>query len=559
MVKLEPLEHRQMLAANDPFVTVTSPNSSASEPGSNVGIVVVARDRDFDDPLNVRLRISGAAVNGADYDEIDSVVTIPASQRNLRIRLTPLDDNDVEPAEGARFTLRTGSGYRVGESTRATIKIADDDVASVPPPTVTVTATDPTAAEAGRATGTFTIFRTGGVADDLLVKFHLSESAENGEDYDELDTFVVIPAGEQSVVVTIRPIDDNVVENTETVELEIDPDAAYVIGSAKEAKITIADNDEEPDPPPSSTITWTSAKDSPIRRFEAPSVVIDGMVYVFGGWRWDNAAQVERAQQRVDAYNPDTNAWTQRASLPTKLTHAAVAVDGTRVYFVGGFVGDDPGAATNDIWIYDSVANKWTAAGFELPEKLAAGGAAIIDDRLHFYGGSKEDRVAVSNKHWAIDLDNPAAGWDPLANMPNPRLHFSTAALNGKIYVFGGQHGHDSVNREQDDTAHVYNSATNAWTQLRDLPATLSHAEPGTFIREGRIIIAGGMTDTEDRDPVNDILEYDPETDTYRQLTPLPVALQAPVVQLVNGKLFVTSGNAVSGGEQSKSYIGTFS
>jgi len=104
----------------------------------------------------------------------------------------------------------------------------------------------------------------------------------------------------------------------------------------------------------------------------------------------------------------------------------------------------------------------------------------------------------------------------------------------------------------------VYDIATDEWNAIRNLPATLSHAEPGTFVRSGRIIIAGGMTDTEDRDPVNDVLEYDPVTNSYRQLTPLPVALQAPVVQLVNGKLFVTGGNSSSGGEQSKSYIGTF-
>jgi len=545
-----------MLAADDPFVTITTPNRTASEPGTNVGIFVITRDRDFDDPLDVRLRVSGAAGNGTDYEEIDSVVTIPAGKRNLRIRLTPLDDNDVEVTEGARLTLRTGEDYRVGDANRATVKIADDDVMSTPPPTVTVTATDSSAAEQGRATGTFIIRRAGDLNEDLRVNLHLSSSAQNGVDFDEVESSIIIEAGQDSVVVTIRPIDDDLVEGTETVELEIDSDDAYIIGAQKEDYVSIADNDQSSNP--SSTINWSSAAASPVRRFEAPSAVVNGRVYVFGGWRWDNTAQVERAQQRVDMYNPDTNTWTQRANLPTKLTHAALAVDGTKVYLIGGFVGDDPGVATDDIWIFDTVANNWTKASFDLPESRGAGGAAIIDGNLHFFGGSDATRVNDSNKHWAIDLDNPGAGWDTLANMPNARHHFATVELNGKIYVFGGQHGHDTEERPQDNTAHVYNPAANSWSALRNLPATLSHAEPGIFVREGRIIIAGGMTGTEERDPVDDVLEYNPETDTYRQLTPLPVALQAPVVQLVNGKLFVTGGNAASGGEQSKSYIGTF-
>jgi N-acetylneuraminic acid mutarotase len=223
---------------------------------------------------------------------------------------------------------------------------------------------------------------------------------------------------------------------------------------------------------------------------------------------------------------------------------------------VGGFVGQDPGVATDDIWRYSISANTWTKMTWELPQKLAAGGAALIGRELHWIGGSEASRVSDTGSHWVLNIDNPNAGWTELAPMPNPRHHFSTAVVDGKIYVFGGQHGHDTEARTQDNTAHVYNPATNTWTALRNLPRALSHAEPGTFVMNGRIYIGGGLD--VDRIPLNTLTEYDPTTNTYREMTPLPNSVTAPVVQYVgNNRIFFTAGTAEVGGAQNKSWLGT--
>lgn len=548
----ESLEYRCHFAV-DPTIEISTPNRTAAEPGDDVGIFVIQRDYDFDDPLTVRVRISGRAGNGIDYAELDDEVSIPAGKRRLRIRVTPLDDNDVEATEGVRLTLRNSDRYVIGADDVATVRISDNDVTTTPPPTVTVTATDSTAAEANRSTGTFTFNRTGETSEDLRVDFSLNGVAKNGIDFDDLGSFVVIPAGEQSAAVIVRPIDDDFIEGIESFELEINPSAAYVVGSLKEDTISIADNDA---PRPSSTINWTGVKASPIRRFESPSAVVDGRVYVFGGWYWDSAAGILRASQRVDAYDPASNAWSTKASMPVKLTHQAVVVDGRTIYMIGGFIGDDPGVATDNIWKYDTSANKWSVANFELPAARASGGAVIVGRRLHWFGGSTADRVTDSGKHWAIDLDDTSAGWTELDVMPNGRHHFAYATTGGKIYAFGGQHGHDSNSRSQDDSAHVYDPADDEWTALRTMPRPVSHAEPSTFVMNGKIYIAGGMTTG--RESINNLTEYDPETDRYRELTPLPSAVTAPVVQYVDGKIFFTAGTAAVGGAQNKSWIGNF-
>src|SRR5439155_548243 len=57
---------------------------------------------------------------------------------------------------------------------------------------------------------------------------------------------VTIPAGSSSATVTIRPIDDSIVEGPETVVLTIDSDTHYIVGSPGSATVTIADNDQPP-------------------------------------------------------------------------------------------------------------------------------------------------------------------------------------------------------------------------------------------------------------------------------------------------------------------------
>ena len=83
---------------------------------------------------------------------------------------------------------------------------------------------------------------------------------------------------------------------------------------------------------------WEERTPSPITRFEAASAVVDGRLFVFGGFK----NQILQVSQRVDIYDPQTDNWSQGTDLPAELTHAGVAVDGTDVWFAGGFVGDNP-------------------------------------------------------------------------------------------------------------------------------------------------------------------------------------------------------------------------
>lgn len=145
-------------------------------------------------------------------------------------------------------------------------------------PQVSVRATSPEAAEAGRVSGIFTITRTGATTQALAVNYTTGGSATSAADYIALSGSVTIPEGSSSATVTVTPKNDTVPEDTETVVLTLSAAATYTVGSPSSATVTIADNDlpavsvtaksaqasEEGTVPGVFTLTRTGATGSPL-------------------------------------------------------------------------------------------------------------------------------------------------------------------------------------------------------------------------------------------------------------------------------------------------------
>jgi hypothetical protein len=115
---------------------------------------------------------------------------------------------------------------------------------SMPAPyfdTVTITATDNTATEAGPTTGTFTVTRTGSTA-ALTVYYNVSGTATPGSDYISLPGSVTIAAGSPSAPITVTPINDTQVESNETVIVTLSSNPAYTVDSPNNATVAIIDN-----------------------------------------------------------------------------------------------------------------------------------------------------------------------------------------------------------------------------------------------------------------------------------------------------------------------------
>ena len=279
---------------------------------------------------------------------------------------------------------------------------------------------------------------------------------------------------------------------------------------------------------------WTELTPPPFARYEGPSVVKDGKIYVFGGF-----GPGYSIMPQLTVYDPALDTWTQLADIPIAVTHIRLAlVNNNEVWVAGGRLWNDD--QVNDIQVYNIATNSWSA-GPSLPEPRGAGVLALVNNEMHYISGfGPKPAVVDFDDHWALDMNNQEAGWQTRAPLPFTRHHSGTGVIGNKIYVVGGQIDHDNTARDN-AYVHSYDPITDTWTQETSLPASNSHIEPSTFAYGGKVIMVGGEIIREK------IYEYDPVTKIWTQVLTLPVGLLAPSGKIINGKIYVSHG-ATGGG-----------
>lgn len=287
-----------------------------------------------------------------------------------------------------------------------------------------------------------------------------------------------------------------------------------------------------------SDVTWQKLPDMPVPRWEAGTVVLDGKLYVFGGY-----TKGTKSSKRVDMFDPKDTSWRQLADLPSAITHMNAVLDGRTVWVAGGFKDGYKGHAVSEVWKYDIDRNTFSAAP-SLPERRAGGGLALVDQHLHYIGGLLPDRVTDAADHWTLDLGKLSTGtaeWENAAAMPGARNQFSAVSCAGKIYLIGGQFGHD---KGQDDQARVdlYDFASDSWSRGPDLPQPHSHAEGSSFLSNGRIFIVGGMTRDKKRRIDSHITAGTPGG-AWEIVGELPRPLSSPAAAIIGDRLFVAGGS----------------
>lgn len=227
--------------------------------------------------------------------------------------------------------------------------------------------------------------------------------------------------------------------------------------------------------------------------------------------------------------------------MPTRVTHLNPAIDGNTIWFAGGFKGKHPGPVTAEVWKYDIASDTWTA-GPPLPERRAGGGLAVVERKLHYFGGYKADRDTNAGDHWSLSLDG-GKNWQRESDLPDPRGHVSSAVLDGKIYALGGDHGHD-ITQIDVKSCHRFDPATKKWSKIAGLPEGRSHFESSTIVYQGRILIVGGRCNSSQppRNVVGDLLQYDPKANKWYAVGTMPEKVLAPAAAIISGRIVVTGG-----------------
>ena len=284
---------------------------------------------------------------------------------------------------------------------------------------------------------------------------------------------------------------------------------------------------------------WSSLEPAPLTRFESAVAVFDGRVYLFGGFR---NADIQ-ASSEVWVYDPRDQSWTRKTDMPSLVTHMNLVVLNDTGWIAGGFLGDNPGPATEQVWRYDRHQDRWSP-GPPLPEPRGGGALAAMGGRLHYVGGFGADRHGGRAEHWVLGPADSA--WVAAAPLPKPRGHLGAAVVDGQLYAIGGAETHDPLPNDL-PWVHRYDPTADRWVEVAPLPFPRSHFEQSVLVRNGRLVIVGGRSTTLAHDALDDVTEYDPVTDRWRLVNRLPRPLHSPFAAEVDGRMVVGFGGQVGG------------
>ncbi len=156
--------------------------------------------------------------------------------------------------------------------------------------------------------------------------------------------------------------------------------------------------------------TWTTKAGMPYVRYGHTAAAVDGKVYILGG-TGDSAGGWADNLSTMYAYDPGTDAWTEKTSLPAGRYGSAAAAAGGKLYAIGGHDGGDPAAylATNEE--YDPSADAWTAKA-SMPTARHSAYAAAIDGKLYVIGGSNGANL-TTNEMYDPGVAHQFAGLTP--------------------------------------------------------------------------------------------------------------------------------------------------
>ena len=134
---------------------------------------------------------------------------------------------------------------------------------------------------------------------------------------------------------------------------------------------------------------------------------------------------------------------------------------------------------------------------------------------------------------------SPDGLWAAKAPMPAVRNEVATAAVNGRLYVFGGsaseKGGRSDLTRNEE-----YDPATNIWRARKDMPFGGSHMNATSL--NGKIYVVGGFLGSQHRDAFGHAAEYDPATDSWRTLAPLSGPRGSVALAAAGGKVHAIGG-----------------
>ncbi len=295
------------------------------------------------------------------------------------------------------------------------------------------------------------------------------------------------------------------------------------------------------------------------------------------GYPWDGGVKKYFDQVFVYDVKGDTIILADSSvRLPSKVAYAAVAGLHNGIFYAGGE--NEKGPLTNVYLIQKNSKNGLVIISWpDLPEALTNAVAVATSNAVYVLGGATKN--GVSDKVWAIYLNDIKAGWKYISTMPQPTAFAAAVFAQGQVYIMGGRKkGTDGIS-EIYNQVFAWNIANNSWSKKAPLPDVLSAAtavalpdqilfiggDKGVVFHEvemlaskiaktNDLVVKNNLTEIKNKLQQThpgfskDILAYNLTTNTWRSFAQLTVV--APVTTyafIFNHKIILPAGEVKPG------------
>jgi DNA-binding CsgD family transcriptional regulator len=225
--------------------------------------------------------------------------------------------------------------------------------------------------------------------------------------------------------------------------------------------------------------------------------------------------------------------WQERAQMPTRRAHLALAAVGGRIFAIAGQTTEGTVATVE---IYDPREDLWTR-GNDKPVPAAYVSAAVIGTDVYVPGGCDADNVPTQT---VAVYDARANSWSEVSPMPEPRCAYALAAWGETLYLFGGWDGRRYV-----ATTFIYDAQTDTWST--GPPMSVERGLAAASPLANRLYVVGGYDGERE---LTTCAVYDPEAFAWEECAPLAVGREGLGLVTLSGQLY-----AIGGGGRT-SYLG---
>lgn len=188
------------------------------------------------------------------------------------------------------------------------------------------------------------------------------------------------------------------------------------------------------------TDKWDRGKNMPTARGALTVKFVNGIMYAIGGdaTRLYDLNKVYNPQGVVsinEAYDPKSDSWKTKSSMPTPRDHLSSAVIDGKIYVIGGRQ-PDIGPLFKDLnanEMYDPASGKWTVLK-SIPTNRSGLAAATVGDKIYVIGGESTKRTYGTNEIY----DSSSDSWISEALMPSPRHGLALVNVGTNLYAIAG-------------------------------------------------------------------------------------------------------------------------